>query len=735
MALRTLEALSLERMHYQELHFKIAHYFLEHLKKILAQNSCDVISLSKRELYKGMVYPESFLEAIQWHDMNEMSQAHEYAAELGLIKMDTSTRPYRYSIREQKVVLRPYQRHIARTVKDCDSSVLIEAPTGAGKSVIASEIAKNEIDSGGKVLIVAPKIILLEQLSESFQVLQPQIIHGPKDYDTSHSVFISTLQTAHKRELGFEPTMIMIDEVHFGFSGKMIKTLLEDFKGRLIGLSATPYDQNSRPIEGFSKHINEYDLNYMFSYGYLVQPICYAPVKIDLSSISIQAGDYNQAELDSSFNNFENITQIVENTKERIAKQNAALIFCINISHAKAIATAFNEAGIPTKAIHSQLSKQEQDAIMKAYKSGALKMLANPMMLTTGFDDPATDCIVLARATKSQNLYRQMVGRGLRLYEGKTHASIIDCAGVIDNLGLPTQPQEPNALPLSKRAAQCPACESTRIYSINDSFHGFIRKCADCGHFELIKEQGCECEGCGAIHGAQAKYFSTDEGLFLDCSVCAYQTLIATKSSAQELKEIFSEKQIKALQEKFTIAYIKHLNTKAPVSLPFRDDVSRHILAFQNYIAENVVDFMSMKFKDLTGYSYRPFHDSKQNDPESHKGDRWFHTWSWETQGRLFGLELEAKLLGTDVNDIKKTLQTLQDPHEAIELINKLLHAKGEPILEADDKERFFEQLKETSLAQINQMCAKRLKAIYLNNEPIEEILKFIPMLESVLDD
>ena len=735
MSLRTIEEVHSEGIHYQELHFKIAHCFLDHLKHILEQNNCKNIRLSKRELYKDLVYPESLLEASKWYDMYEMSKAHEYAAELELINMDTSTRPYGYSIKEQKLVLRPYQHQIAKSVKSSNGSILIEAPTGAGKSVIASQIAKNEVESGGKVLIVAPKVILLEQLRESFQDLQPQIIHGPKDYDTSHSVFISTLQTAHKRELGFEPTMVMIDEVHFGFSGKMIETLLEDFEGRLIGLSATPYDQNSRPIEGFDEHINEFDLNYMFKYEYLVQPICYAPVKIDLSSITIQIGDYNQVELDVSFNNFEHISQVVENTKDMIAKQNSALIFCINISHAKAVASAFNEAGISTKAIHSQLSKQEQDEIMQEYKSGKVKMLANPMMLTTGFDDPATDCIVLARATKSQNLYRQMVGRGLRLYDGKTHATIIDCAGVIDNLGLPTEPQKPNMLPLSRRKSQCGVCESSRIYRVNDKYHGLIRKCADCGHFEVIEEQGCECDFCRAIHGSKAKYITTEEGLFLDCSICGEQSLLGVKSSAQELKEIFSEKQIKDLQEKFTIAYIKHLNTKAPVSLPFREDVSRHILAFQNYIAENVADFMTVKFKDLTGYSYSPFYDSKQNDPETYKGDSWFDEWSWETQGRLFGLELEAKLLGTDVKDIKKTLEQIQDPYEAIELINKLLHAKGEKILESDTKGIFFEQLKETSLSNIDQMCSKRLKDIYINNEPIEEILKFIPMIESVLDN
>ena len=734
MAKKTRVELLATSLDTQEIHFQTALAFVEHLKRLLRQSNSDVIRLAQRDLYKNFNYPEVLLTHWDYHGKtseDSVGEPHECASDLELVDVDTSTRPYGYSLKSSGLILRPYQFSIAQTVKKLNSSVLIEAPTGAGKSVIACEIAKDEIAKGGIVLIVAPKIILLEQLQDTFQDLEPQIIHGSKDYNATHSVFISTLQTAHKRDLGFEPSMIMIDEVHFGFSGKMIKMLLEDFNGRLIGLSATPYDQNSKHIEGFNKHISEYNLNYMFKYNYLVQPICYAPVKVDLSHVTVQAGDYNQLELDNSFNNFENISQIVENSKDLIEKQKAALIFCINISHANAVASAFTEAGIITKSIHSKLSKKEQDTIMKEYREGTVKMLANPMMLTTGFDDPATDCIVLARATKSQNLYRQMVGRGLRLFKGKTHAKIIDCAGVIDNLGLPTEPQKPNVMPLSKRVTCCPSCESTRIYRVKDEYEGFIRKCADCGYYEEIQTQGCECELCAAINDSSAKYFTKENALYLECTECSHHTLISTTSSAEELREIFSEKQIKEIQEKYTIAYIKHLYAKGSVGLPFREDVSQHILAFQNYIAENVPDFISTNFKNIKTY-YNPFTTSKHSDPKEYQSD-WKSRWSWKKNGRLFGLELEAKLLGTDVDTIKKQLEDMNDPFEVLDLVHKLLSAKGEPVLDGSQKKLFHQQLKETSLENVDGMCSKRLKDIYDQNEPIGDILKFIPMMESVI--
>jgi len=539
---------------------------------------------------------------------------------------------------QDKILLRPYQNDIINSVRDTNGSVLIEVPTGGGKSVIASEIAKEEIEKGGKVLIVAPKIILIEQLEKTFQLLEPQIIHGSKDYNNDHTAFISTLQTAHKRDLKFEPTMIIIDEVHFGFSGKMIKSLLENFNGRLIGLSATPYDQNSDLIEGFDMHINKYDLTYMLENGYLVKPVCYSPVKVDLSNIKIQAGDYNQKELDDKFNNFENIMQIVKHTKDIIKMKKSALIFCINISHSIAIATAFNEAGIPTKAIHSKLSKKEQKGIIEEYKSGKIKMLANPMMLTTGFDNHATDCIVLARATKSQNLYKQMVGRGLRISEGKDHADILDCSGVIDNLGLPTSPEKSIYKSKSEYTPYCPECESTNIFITKDYRGCLVRQCADCYHNEYIKTQNHQCEQCGVIGDS---YYTEDDILYMKCTQCNHKTVVSRVSTIEELKfkKIFTDSKIKDMQIKYILTYIEDLyKAQDTKDLPFREDVSRHIRAFQIYLEQNFVVFIGINSRDSVKIKYFNVY-SKWKPIEKSK-------WSWEKNGRLFDLELENKLLG-----------------------------------------------------------------------------------------
>jgi hypothetical protein len=368
---------------------------------------------------------------------------------------------------------------------------------------------------------------------------------------------------------------------------------------------------------------------------------------------------------------------------------------------------------------------------MRDYKSGKIKMLANPMMLTTGFDDPATDCIILARATKSPSLYRQMVGRGLRLYEGKTHAKIIDCAGVIEHQGLPTDPIRPNTMSRTKLASRCPSCESDRIYRIEDEYEGLIRKCADCGYEEQVQQRGCECQHCGAIHGAEANYYTKEGKLYLECGQCGEMTLISTASSAEELREIFSASEIKKIQAKYTIDYINYLYEHSEIDLPFTEEVSRHIVAFQHYIAQHVTDFMSRGLKDILRY-YAPFSRSKRNDPEEYKSD-WTSEWSWKQDGRLFGIELEAKLLGTDVEAVKQQLATTTDPIETLHCIEKLLNAQGEKSLDTKQKELWHQQLRNSPLEDAGKMSAQRLKDIYETHEPLEEILKFLPMLESVM--
>lgn len=664
------------------------------------------------------------------HYWESMLDPVECALKLKMIKVDDSTRPFTYVLidapQTDELLLRPYQEDIIKRASSFKGSVLIEAPTGAGKSVIACEIAKNETAKGGKVLIVAPKLILMDQLQTTFSALNPQIIHSTKDYNTKHNVFISTLQTAHKRELGFEPTLIMIDEVHFGFEGKMIEMLKEDFEGRIIGLSATPYDNKGEPLKGFDAHINDYNLKYMINQGYLIAPLCYAPLKVDLAGITLQAGDYNQVELDKRFNNQNAIVDVVEASKERILTSKATLVFCINIAHSEAMAAAYAQAGVNAKAMHSKLPKEEQDKIMQEYKEGTIKALTNPVMLTTGFDDPKTDCIVLARATKSQNLYRQMVGRGLRLAEGKKHASIIDCSGVIENLGLPTEPIQKKEAKLSQKQV-CSECSSERVFRRVIQNQPYL-VCLECAHKEPIAKNHYECEACGIVVHFKRENFLTDEkGFYLVCPHCSHKTLLEEHANASELKLIFDSTTIKDLQRKVLKIYFDYLVDEP--TLPFNDEYVRHMRALLQYIEERPQEMIVADIDAL--FEIEAFFNSfKKKYPDV----KYRFQVKKEEGKRLFTKEFEDTILLEDIDFLKKRFHSAHTIPEAFALLNRMLVLRQEKPYDEYFIDTIVKQAQHSKIEKMPQMVLKRVKDLTKEHKSLDDLKEFIKMLESVYE-
>ncbi|WP_151900547.1 DEAD/DEAH box helicase [Sulfurimonas hydrogeniphila] len=599
------------------------------------------------------------------------------------------------------ITLRPYQKDIIQQATKAKGSVLVEAPTGSGKSVMASKIVENETLTGGSVLIVAPKITLLEQLADTFQDLNPQIIHGRKDYDRKHNVFVSTLQTAHKKDLGFVPSMIVIDEVHFGFSGKMIEQLLQDFKGKLVGLSATPYDKRGKPLQGFELHINKYDLNYMISNGYLVPLISYQPIKVNLKDIRTTAGDYNQSDLEEKFNTIESVMQVVDSTKKMIQRRNQGLVFGITIKHSEALADAYNDAGVPTKAIHSNLSADEQQQIMSEFKSKKLKLLTNPDMLTTGFDYPPCDVVVLARATKSQNLYKQMVGRVLRLAPNKDNSVLLDCAGVITDLGLPTAPIKPNKEKVTDAIkSTCNECGSSRVYRTLKNNQAF-KVCAACGFDEIVEsEQGYECCECGLIHGNDANFFVKDEKLFLKCSSCKASTVISEATTHDELKAIFDKNIVEAIKSRITAQYVTWLIDNHNAMFPFNNAVIQQIKALHSYIEDNphvLYNFNSSMIKS-DGWSIVEYKQKPAINIETLKQ-------------KFFSIK------GTGII-------------EAIKNLNIVLEAEHKNVINDDVLQTVVHQINSSRINGIEAMTIQRLKNIYSNKKDCNSIKNFVPYIE-----
>jgi len=404
--------------------------------------------------------------------------------------------------------LYPYQTDIINQTINSDESTLIQVPTGGGKTVIAKEIVKYLTNKLNKqVLFVAPQINLMEQTKEEFQELFPLIIHGKED-NTNHNVLISTLQTASRRDIN--PDIIIIDEVHHGFEGKMIAKLRRDNPNtRIIGLSATPYDKNGKQLQGFGLILDRYDMKYMIENNFLVNLQVEKLVHIrNLDTIKPPKGnDYNIDALGKIMCNDKTIMEIVRTTGEYIWDKKT-IVFAVNISHAELLTKAYQDAGFAARVIHSELPNKhlavEQE--IQDFKDGKTKILVSVAMLTTGFNVPDTDVAVIARPTKSQNLYKQMVGRVLRTADGKTHALLLDCGNVIDELGYPLEPiKEKTTKEIGNGKQKCGLCGSEALKLIHKDDKSYW-ECKECKHLKPIEQGSYECMWCKRRYTHDSKF-------------------------------------------------------------------------------------------------------------------------------------------------------------------------------------------------------------------------------------
>lgn len=452
---------------------------------------------------------------------------------------------------QEKIKLRDYQLDIINQTLNSDKSTLIQVPTGGGKTIIAKEIIVDLVGRQNlQVLFVAPKIILMQQTEKVFKSLNPHVVHGVNQYDKNHKVLVSTIQTASKRDIN--PDVIIIDEVHYGYEGKMIERLIKDKPNtRVIGLSATPYDKDGKQLKGFDLVLDKYDTKYMVENKHLVNIEAHVLTKIrKLETVRETGGDYNLQELSKIVCNNQTILEIVGSTAEHILKYKKAIVFAVDINHAELLTKAYQNEGFAAKVIHSNLNQQEREIELRRFKDGQTKILVSVAMLTTGFDMPDADVAIIARPTKSQNLYKQMVGRVLRLAENKTHAILLDCGNVIENLGMPLDPIKiTQTKEISDNKQICEVCQSKNLKLKHKDEKSFW-ECEDCGYIKDIEHGTYECKTCGKSYTHDAKFSIKNNKLFLNCNICPYPTLISEYTGSEIFVQVDDKKYEKTSENK-----------------------------------------------------------------------------------------------------------------------------------------------------------------------------------------
>lgn len=332
--------------------------------------------------------------------------------------------------------LRPYQETARQKVQEeweeGKKRTLLVLPTGTGKTIVFSKIIEDRVKKGERVLVIAHRGELLEQASDKLYKSTGLKTATEKAEQTSlgsfYRVVVGSVQTLQreKRLNQFPPEYfdtIVIDEAHHAISDGYQRVLQHFESANVLGVTATPDRGDMRNLGSYFESLAyEYSLPEAIKSGYL-SPIkaLTIPLKLDLSNVKQQAGDFSTKDLGTALDPY--LEQIAEEMKKQCFDRKT-VVFLPLVKTSQKFRDILNKHGFKAAEVNGESA--DRDQILKDYEEGKYNVLCNSMLLTEGWDCPSVDCVIVLRPTKVRALYSQMVGRGTRLAPGKKELLLLD---------------------------------------------------------------------------------------------------------------------------------------------------------------------------------------------------------------------------------------------------------------------------------------------------------------------
>ncbi len=401
------------------------------------------------------------------------------------------------------ITLRDYQQEAIDSIyayfDDNKGNPLVELPTGAGKSLINGGFIERTVMTWPetRILMLTHVKELIEQNYEKLLTLWPSAPAGIysaslKRKDKYQNIIFAGIQSIYKKAFEFDKfDLVIIDECQMvpNKTNGTYRKFLADLKIanpniKIIGLTATPYRlDNGMLTHGedriFTDICYQLPIKTLLDRGYLAPVRTRAPKQtLNLSGVKTRGGDFVAADQEKAAQESGFTDSAIDDILAEGAVRKSWLIFCPTVSYAEEITHRLTISGISAEIVTGATPKVTRERILREYKSGHVRALINVDVLTTGFDAPKTDLLVLLRSTKSTSLYVQIIGRGMRTAEGKTDCLVLDFGqnverhGPIDCVTPPTNKGKKQKGEAPTK--ECPECREVLL--------AFARKCTACGH-------------------------------------------------------------------------------------------------------------------------------------------------------------------------------------------------------------------------------------------------------------
>ncbi|CAA7258701.1 unnamed protein product [Cyclocybe aegerita] len=375
----------------------------------------------------------------------------------------------RVSIRKSSthapVVLRPYQERCLAACIDAlsngSSRIGVSLPTGSGKTTVFISLLSRitsppENEEATRSLIVVNSIELARQSADQVRRLFPdwsvEIEQGAKHQASgSADVTVATYQTLSRAERLFkiDPRKlkaIIVDEAHHA-AAPSYRTLLSRFHPDIRhpeNLESFPQGSHKVPVIGFSATFGRHDgvalssvfesIVYHQDFLEMIKEqwlckVTFTSVKANLNlkdvTVNSRNGDFNPTSLSQVINTDTMNDVVVKAWIDRAGStRKSTLVFCVDVAHVRALTQAFRSYGIDARFLYAETPAAQRKLLVDAFKAGEFPVLVNCAILTEGADIPNIDCVLVARPTRSRNIFAQMIGRGMRL-SPQTHKE--DC--------------------------------------------------------------------------------------------------------------------------------------------------------------------------------------------------------------------------------------------------------------------------------------------------------------------